>query len=455
MPSVRNTRLPDPDAARRVISEAVPEFGPRIAAQAGEHATALRPFLERRRAGSRDAAALMCDIYRWSLEMDYLLSPFMFDGAPRSALQDEILDIVLPIDNAMRTPNRRYVTPDRQYVMTWPPRPGDPSQEYRAALMYRWLSAASVREWSPLLAKLHEGLVRVANSRSVPRLVLPAQHPPKFARLHEAVVAETVADQLAKLIDEIVKQYEAVGDRKWPGQTRGFPPSYRIESPLLHWFLTAEVVWRYRWATWGLAGAECLAQEVPDGGIPLLHSPDSGRTGGAMLRRAYQKLTAGLAPRIHSAYIAVAVNYLAEVLDLMPEYAEASGQGKRRDPVTVYGNVGAINSEVHNSHLAVADTLTTIGATIQSVADRGEPGIAEAIRALSEAVQQAPEIAEDQRAELLHHVADVADAAAAPDEPRRLTRAKAAIAMITTAAGASTKLAQAVDTWQQAAGHLF
>ena len=85
----------------------------------------------------------------------------------------------------------------------------------------------------------------------------------------------------------------------------------------------------------------------------------------------------------------------------------------------------------------------------------GEPGIAEAIRALSEAIQQAPEIAEDQRAELLNHVADVADGAAAPDEPRRLARARAAIAMITTAAGASTTLAQAVDTWHQAVGHLF
>ncbi|MFC9295034.1 hypothetical protein ACFTWH_17130 [Streptomyces sp. NPDC057011] len=48
-------------------------------------------------------------------------------------------------------------------------------------------------------------------------------------------------------------------------------------------------------------------------------------------------------PLVTQAYTAIAVNYLVEVLELMPEYAEASGQGKRRAPV-VY------NTYLPNAH---------------------------------------------------------------------------------------------------------
>ncbi|MFE4960809.1 hypothetical protein ACFRCW_44605 [Streptomyces sp. NPDC056653] len=130
----------------------------------------------------------------------------------------------------------------------------------------------------------------------------------------------------------------------------------------------------------------------------------------------------------------------------MPNYADASGQGKRLDPVTVYGNVGLINSEVSNSHISVADTVTNRG-------DTG--GAAAAIRALTEAIQQDRELAEELRAQLLDLIADVADAAAAPGEPRRLNRARAAMAAITSASGASSQLTQAVSTWHGVLGQLF
>ncbi|MER5688411.1 hypothetical protein [Streptomyces sp. NPDC002205] len=139
---------------------------------------------------------------------------------------------------------------------------------------------------------------------------------------------------------------------------------------------------------------------------------------------AYREIAAGIHPRIHAAYIAIAVNYFAEVLELMPNYADASGQGKRLDPVTVYGNVGLINSEVSNSHISLADTVTN---------RRDTGGAAAAIRALTEAIQQDRELAEELRAQLLDLIADVADAAAAPGEPRRLNRARAAMAAITSA----------------------
>jgi len=173
--------------------------------------------------------------------------------------------------------------------------------------------------------------------------------------------------------------------------------------------------------------------------------------------QAYREIAAEIHPRIYAAYVAIAVNYLAEVLELMPEYAEASGQGKRRDPVTVYGNVGAINSQVSNSNVSVADTVISIGTTIKVLSDSGNTSAAAAISALTEAIQHDPELADDLRNQLLDNVADIADAAAAPTpaEHRKLSRAKAAMSAITAAANTSSQLAHAVSTWHDVLGTLF
>ncbi|MFJ5035444.1 hypothetical protein ACIQB5_47250 [Streptomyces sp. NPDC088560] len=307
------------------------------------------------------------------------------------------------------------------------------------------LRGASDGELSSILDNLHAGLVTLANSRgkSVPRPVLPAQHPPKFARLREDAAAEAVADQLAQLVNEGVELYEAAGKGSPPGSVQGARNWSRFEH-LLEPFLTAEVRQRYQASTYGFGCAELLATgQTP---WPTINK---------RRQREFQEIAAGIAPRVHAAYVGIAINYLAEVLELMPDYAEASGQGKRRDPVTVYGNVGAIHSEVNNSHISVADTVTSIGATITTIADRGETDVAAALRGLTEAIQQAPELAEDRRAQLLDSAADIADAAVAPEEPRRLNRARNAMAAITAAAGASSQIAQAVDAWHQAAGHLL
>ncbi|MFH8739473.1 hypothetical protein [Streptomyces sp. NPDC017964] len=409
--------LPDPDAARRELIEARSEFAPRIAEQARAYAEAVRSFLESRWQGestTKAATDLIVDIIgrmlqysipvgSWARDMSsFAESPVISEGLEptRLALKNSPLLVaggLLPSAASRQDP--------------------------------------SGSEMRPILRELHEGLVTVTDSltRPVPhRALLPVQHPPAFARLREDVVAETVTEQLSTLIDEGVAQYEAAhAAGGWPGSSPQSRLATRFASSLGS-FLTTEVAQRYETATRGFDYMEST----------------SGN-------QRYRSVAAGIHPRIYSAYVAIAVNYLAEVLEFMPAYAEASGQGKRRDPVTVYGNVGAINSEIANSQLSVADTVTSIGATINTVADRGQNDIAAALHALTEAIQQAQELAEGERAELLLNFADVADAAAAPDEPRRLARARAAIAMITTAAGASTQLAQAVDTWHQVAGQLF
>ncbi|MEU6811823.1 hypothetical protein ABZ920_23165 [Streptomyces sp. NPDC046831] len=334
----------------------------------------------------------------------------------------------------------------------------------------RTLWEATEREVRPILEALHRGLLTLADrlTQSAPRPpLLPVLHPPSFARLRDDVAAETVAEGIAALVDEGVEQYEAARRSGWPGSVRtrsgsGMPPDFAVsqsfEEPL-GWFLTREVRTRYRAALGELQPSAPVGSRLATTGMEHVEGLASGTTGatGRPVEESatYRDLAADVHPRIYAAYVAIAVNYLAEVRELMPKYAEDSGQGLRRDPVTVYGNVGFINSQVNNSSVSVAETIAGIDASIRTVADRGLTDVSSAIRALTEAVQQDPQLAEDLRAELLDHVADVADAAAAPDEPRRLSRARLAMGAITAAAGTSAQLGQAVTTWQTVLGQLF
>ncbi|MGW2448413.1 hypothetical protein [Streptomyces sp. NPDC001675] len=421
MPFPRRTDLPDPDAARRTISETVPELGRDIARQARAHATAVLPFLDRK--GLRGPAEqnkarrliteLIGDWYErggydsWMARMHFAYAEFY------------------PLED----PNR--FDPGGFEAML------EPARKHMHHKPDFWLAHdASVSDLRALLEDLHRGLITVADTlvRSIPRPpLLPEKHPPTFARLHDAVVAETVAENLAALIDEGLSQYRAVLKGGGPGSDRSLTLGERFSNALKA-FLTHEVWQRYDAATHGF---EFLTRRMREG-----HDErDSPRS-----KAIHQRLFAS--------YAAIGINYLAEVLDLMPNYAEASGQGPRRDPITVYGNVGAIG-EVNNSNVTVAHVVSDIGMSAKAIADRGDTGIATAVRALAEAVQQDRQLTEDVRAQLLDHVADVADAAAAPDEPRRLSRARAALAAITEAAGASTRLTQAVSDWHHVAGQLF
>ncbi|MFF5760895.1 hypothetical protein ACFY7A_36335 [Streptomyces longwoodensis] len=400
MPSNQRAGLPDPETARRVIAEALQEFWGRVADRM-EHQANATPQVPY---DFRDWLNTMHGILNW------LPGDYEEKRARKACYRDSVRD---------RTGGEIL-----HYVVL--------SSDY-------WNGAypGAVRRdrWQERLRELREALTAVADLlRRLSPPPLPHHRPPAFALLRESAVAVSVADQLTALVTEGPRYHEAA--------LGGFPAScaidwYERSRAVLGHFRTTEMPQRFLEATEGLEKMELLArarrrfpQQYDNGALsPLLH-------------------------RAHAAYVAVALDYLAEVLERMPDYTEASGQGKRRDPVTVYGNVGAIG-DVHNSHIAVADTVISIGASINAVAARGEPDVAAALRDLTRAVQRAPELAEDRRAQLLDGVADVADAVVAPDEPRRLSRARNAMAAIASAAGASSQLAQAVETWHQVAGHLF
>jgi hypothetical protein len=159
------------------------------------------------------------------------------------------------------------------------------------------------------LRELRAGLVGLANIlRTISPPALPRHKPPAFARLRDDVVAASVADQLAALISEGSLHYDLVVDGRF-SPSPSFEPGWDFRCHrALAAFLTTEVPQRFAEATDGLQGMEVIGHY------------DSGQF-------------SSLFQRIHAAFVAIALDYLTEVLELMPKYAEDSGQGKRRDPV--------------------------------------------------------------------------------------------------------------------------
>ncbi|MFE4719738.1 hypothetical protein ACFRLW_25570 [Streptomyces sp. NPDC056728] len=451
MPIARHSELPDSDVACREIGEAVLQLGPVIEKQARAHERAVRPFLER--GGLRGAARVE--------EARRLIATICSDSAGRNwgLAGFEVRGWDSEVWSGAA--NRFFYPPGEPHGNGYPGPVHTalhPAHEALRQAKGKGLPRMDAADLGPVLTLLHRGLIELADGLpgTIPvPAVPPAPHPPEYARLHEDAFAEEVTENLARCINDALSLYEAVRRSDWPGLR---PESWQNHH--LHLYTDPVLHERFPealddFAPTTVAGGYYSAVER------LYHLPEltfQRRRNSVWDPRSFpevRELSRRLIQQVYSAHIAIAVNYLAEVQERMPRYLELSEQGKRRDSVTVHGNVGAINSQVHNSQLSVASTLTSIGATIQAVADRGEQDTAAALRALTETIQHAPELTEDQRAELLDNVADVADAAAAPDEPRRLARARAAMAMITTAAGASTQLAQAIDTWHQVAGQLF
>ncbi|MEU9619150.1 hypothetical protein [Streptomyces sp. NPDC048155] len=420
MPTANRPALPDPEAARRLISNVVPEIGLLMAAQARAQAETVRRFLDGRKPENapQKAVELVDKTLGFFNGMTVVFQPFFL---PRSMPQNPISTTLRPVHDALMT---------------------------FLDLRRRPESGVQVR---PVLTGLRDRLMMLSRTLTSlpPTALLPSIHPPGFARLREDVVAESVAENLAKLVDDGLSRYEACQAGIWPD------PRQETLGPRFRWgfnpFLTGEVRDRYVRATEGFEQLELFGERK----VLRPYNRENGWQPALYEFSHYRTIVGDKHPGIYAAYVAIAINYLSEVLGLMPDYAEASGQGRRRDPVTVYGNVGAIHSQVTNSSISAANTITNIGTTIQAVADRGEVDVADAIRALAEAIQRDSGLAEDLRAQLLDHVADVADAAVAPDEPRRLSRARAAMAAITAAAGPSSQLAVTVGTWHDVLRQFF
>ncbi|MGW4895040.1 hypothetical protein ACWEQL_22630 [Kitasatospora sp. NPDC004240] len=254
-----------------------------------------------------------------------------------------------------------------------------------------------------------------------PVLDLPAeQDPPRHGRLRDGIVGRALCAEIAERLTDgqALRRAAAAGHQVVPAiRTWASATAAVLDRGLTN----DEVGGGLRLVTKGLA--YCESRAVPH---PVA---------------------------LAGAYLTLGLDYLEKVEKQMPDHIEASGQGTQR-AVTVHGNVGAINSTVTNSSLVVAETVRGIEVSVGALDRDGRHDTAAALRALTRAVQQDPSLADD-RARLLDHVADVAEAAAEPDRPRALSRARLAMAAITGAAGTSTQLAQTLTTWQDTLGGLF
>ncbi|MGW0883567.1 hypothetical protein [Streptomyces sp. NPDC002671] len=274
MPSSQHTGLPDPDAARRVISESLTDLAGRIADQMQHHANAM--------------PRVPYDVRDWLLNMENVLSRLPGDFKKFKAISPYRVEIL----NMTGGQVFGYILSSEYWNGAFP-------------------GSVPRDRWKVLLRDLRAGLVRLANIlRTISPPALPRHKPPAFARLRDDVVAESVADQLAALISEGRLRYEQVVDGRfrysWPSYDE---PGWDFQCHrVLGAFLTTEVPQRFAEVTDGLQGVEVIGLY------------DSGQF-------------SSLFQRIHAGFIAIALDYLEEVLELMPKYAEDSGQGKRRDPV--------------------------------------------------------------------------------------------------------------------------
>lgn len=319
MPNANFTGLLDPDAAQQVIIEAVPLLGQGIAEEARVRAEAVRRFLEERGRLRRDkfeTGKFVDDVIR-CLEGRWLniYQAFFPHGDPRLRIFN---DALLPV----RQEYQRLEWKNSAKV--------DPEGYGQGQRMFSQFSAGEVRS---LLQELHRRLITLADSltRSAPRpAARSAPHPPNHARLRGEAIAGAVEEELATLIDEGIRHYETAQAGGWPDSSQASELRYHEwESRSRVWsdwswrfahpldaFLTKDVRERYITATPGFAVVEGLA---------------GGRLSGHYVfgntSQAYRETVARVAPRIYSAYFAIAVNYLDEVLELMPDYAEQSGQG--------------------------------------------------------------------------------------------------------------------------------
>ncbi|MEU6238554.1 hypothetical protein [Kitasatospora sp. NPDC047058] len=268
------------------------------------------------------------------------------------------------------------------------------------------------------LAELYSGLTIVRPVVDVPE----ERDPPRHGRLGDGIVGRALCEEIAQQLTagEALRRAAAAGEpvvpaiRAWVAATAG----------VLDRGLTNDAVGD---------GLRLLTQGLRSCGKRAVPHPVA----------------------LAGAYLTLGLEYLGKVEKQMPDHIEASGQGPQRAPVTVYGNVGAINSEVTNSSFAVAETVREIGVTIGALDRAGQGDTAAALQELTRVIQQDAALAGELRARLLDHVADVAEAAAEPDRPRALSRARMAMAALTGAAGASTQLAQALAVWQETLGRFL
>jgi hypothetical protein len=141
------------------------------------------------------------------------------------------------------------------------------------------------------------------------------------------------------------------------------------------------------------------------------------------------------------AYLVLALAYLEEVQERMPDYAQASGQAAPEPAVSLTFSGGTFYGG------QFAAQITNIDSVIAGALRDGGPDTADALTALKQAILAQHGLDDEQRGDLLGGVGALAEAARVPPDRRDRTAVRSVLAALKVAALAGGELSQAMDSW--------
>jgi len=244
-------------------------------------------------------------------------------------------------------------------------------------------------------------------------------HPPRYGRLEDGVLSRLLAEDLAAQIN--------AGRALEASLAAGTPTSLTVQD----------------WIENVAGSVDGLTGNVNVPGVLAGLTP--------AVRDGFARLTSGAsgcdnpviadAGALGRAYLALGLAYLEEVKVRMPDYAEASGQAapESRVSMTIKGGTVYVGQ--------FAGQIANIDSTIAGVVQQGSPDMADALKALEQAVMSQEDLDEEQRRDLLDNVGYLAEAAQASPEKRNRGIIKSVLSALKIAATSGAELSSAMDAW--------
>ncbi|MFE7311266.1 hypothetical protein ACFU8A_43490, partial [Streptomyces sp. NPDC057546] len=141
------------------------------------------------------------------------------------------------------------------------------------------------------------------------------------------------------------------------------------------------------------------------------------------------------------AYLCLGSSYLEEVVALMPDYAGAAGQTTPQSHVSMSFSGGTFYGGQFAAQIA------NINSSISGLSQQGGTEVADALKALEQAVLSQADLDEEQRRDLLDNVGYLGEVAQLPPEQRNRGIIRSALAALSLAASSGNDLNQAMDAW--------
>ncbi|WP_329164194.1 hypothetical protein OG709_00265 [Streptomyces sp. NBC_01267] len=232
-------------------------------------------------------------------------------------------------------------------------------------------------------------------------------HPPRRARLAQGEIGRLLVGDINTQLEGCRSLVESLsaGTSTWSAA--------RAWSNSVSFFLT-----------------QCLGRAVADGfdrltqglnacDYPLIAQPES----------------------LAQAYLCLGSSYLEEVVTLMPDYAGASEQAVPQPHVSMSFSGGTFYGGQFAAQIA------NINSSISGLSRQGGTEVADALKALEQAVLSQADLDEEQRRDLLDNVGYLGDVAQLPPEQRNRGIIRSVLAALSLAASSGNDLRQAMEAW--------